>query len=573
MAEFWVRPKGSARGSADFVGWKELENAINAGTVTYGDRVEHDASQGPFGQLDRADYPCGAGATSALDYLSSGGVMFGTSQGANSKASGITFSFQNATGQAVVDMSGGSLTDPTHRTVAAFRVRGEDIKVLGLHAKASKWNYLFSGSSPAGGTRLSGSGDAETKSRENMVLVVAGNGNVIEDCDLDGSSAFSRFGLYLAPSCDAEPNASPNKTTTVRRVTMHGVCNGFLVEPRGAKQSTSTYYDMHAGNRVIIEDCFSYDACWGVAPGMSKAPYNSQAHGNGGGAYGRWYGTRELIIRRFEGTGGFQDGLATGSAAYSIIDDCYIHDLGDPSYQYWEYDGTVKQWVLKTKSNSTEGNAIKLGLGSRDGTGPLVWLGDDGIIGGDLKVDEVRNIVIRCRIRNVRGMGITGNSGRGLFIHGNEIYDTGSQGIGLFVVNTNEGWFFVSNNFVRKLTTDPSNFAFSVQSHCRVEAHNNVFWSNPDVSTQRDVSYTGSTLIKSNNLLVTGRINGSAWGAAGADLPKQTPAWIDGVGLGQGDPLRVAGNRAAILRARSYGANRNRLGEHWATGVMPVGCY
>lgn len=584
MPTFYFAPKhfsggnGSGSNASNPIkGFAALNAAMVGGTIQAGDLCIAVGTQGPFTVSELADFPNTSRATKSqrFDFIDlAGGILLGSSQGLTSSLSGRTLDFQDV----LIDMSGqGNLdTDQATRMVAVIRFRGEDYTVKNIRTKSGNYNYLFGGAtSTAGSVRIAGTAgaDAEARSLENIGIVMLGNGWTLDTAKTDGNNAFSQYGIVFGPSGSTQSGASNGKTCTARNFEMWGSAHGFHCQPYG----TGVAYQVKPGTKLVLENGYAHDPCWGRTPDMAIAPYNAQAHGNGGGVQGVWQG--RALIKDFHATGGFQDGLAVGSAVGTVVKYPNIHDIGVEDYQYWSWNATSLLWQLTTVANNAEGNGVKMGLGNRDGVSPSTWLGSDGTPGGEINVDELRNILIGGQIQRVKAFGVSANGGRGGVIHGTEIYDTGNTSIALFVSSAFRGQWMVSNCFVRKLTSDPGNFCLNVQANIAAEVYNCIFWSNPAVSTQRDVQMTAGTVTrKGGNLLVTGRVNGN-WSSVpgGADLPVQVPNWTIGSGLSSTDPLRGLGVRDAITRLRTHGVNKNGQGNYWPRKngliAVPPGCY
>jgi len=580
MATWWVRgvqySGGTNDGTSDanaFIGTKRLSDKLNDGTVQSGDTVEFSNTNGPFTIAEAADWPASVGITTALSNTSAGGIILGSAQGAASSLSGRRLSMQNGTGQAHIDYRGATATG--QRAVAALRLRGEDWTLSAPKITAPNWAYIRSST---GSTRIAGptvGGDAEQASFENIGLMALGSGFTIEDFDLSGGFGWCRYALYVGVNASQVSGASNNKQVTIRRGQLYGCHSGFQIQPFGPT-GTDNDYEMRPGTRLLLHDVFIDQACWGIYPGELIKARNAAGHGNGGGMLGRWAG--RAIMRDFEATGEYQDGFAMGFDSGVICLRPYIHDIGIPLIDEWQW-GT--SWTLQTGLANGEGNGVKMGLSSATGTGvpPTTWLGTDGTSSGletNINLPELRNILHGARIVNCQGMGVTSNNSSGAFIGSCEIFDTGRQGIALFMPAGKVGNFFLHNNFIRKLTSEPTNAPLHIQAGCRVWAYNNVSYSNQAVGTQRDVIIDSTSgLVKDKNLLVTGRIGGSnaaGWNTAN-DISVQVPPWTDGAGLPAGHALRTAGTRAGIQAARSHGANRSRSGALWPAGNLPLGCY
>lgn len=585
MATYICKGKGTVSGLNNggagndaFNGTKALANAINAGTVHGDDIVRF---EGAFGLAEMADWPCGRLVSEKLQANTPGhgGVYFGTGMGSTSTASGIRFEFTGPNGQSTWDMAGA--TSETERMVAALRIQGEDITVDSVDIRPADWNYIFGA---AGATRIAGvsaATDAEQRSDENMGLMLMGNGNTVDGGTIDGtgsSSRFCRFGVYKCPSQANVSGASSNKTGYTRNLTVRGVGSGGQCQPfGGGSQANGDMYDLKPGTREYFHDLVISGGAWGISPTyLTSGAGNAAKHGNGWGISGRFFGGAEIYDCNV--SGGFQDGFGVGVAAGAVVRDNYIHDLNQQTVTWWVWNTTTAKWEQATVADNHEGNGIKFGLLNKDGGSPTTWLGDDGTIpalGDNLRVAEMRNIIVRNRIYRVNGAGITSNMSRGGVVHANEIDSTGGTGLLLVGMSGQEpGNVWISNNFVRK-----KDLAYSYQNDClRIEAqyrvwlYNNILWSDPATSSYDLYNESSLALVSAGNLLVTGRTRGSTAYSGSSDLAAQTPAWTQGVGLASSSPILGAGSPLAF-DARTYGITRNRMKARFTLAAPNVGPY
>jgi hypothetical protein len=480
------------------------------------------------------------------------------------------------------DMRGA--TTNSQRMIAALRIKGEGITVTGFKCYPPDWAYICDHSVDPPTTRIAGvsGSQAEQMSNENCGLFVFGNGNTIEDCEIDGSDGWCRYGIMMFVSGAGISDASDDTIGYLRNNTVIGVLTGMECQQYGGGGTGNSAYALEKPTFVHIYGNLIHTPCWGRSTiHLPTGSGNSAAHGNGIGVQGRYFGG--CLVYRNEIYGDTQDGIACGSACGVMVLENYIHDLGQDNYDEWYYNTGSARWDTRNVTSSTEGNGIKLGLNARDNIGPTTWLGTDGTASTStltLMVAECRNIAARNVIRNVNGSGITLNAGRGCVIHANEIIDMRGVGINLTLSpqTGNRGQVIVSHNFVKKLSGDSSggtsNFCISCNTGNYVHMYNNVFWSNNSISTNRDCRWAGATLVgKDKNVMVTNRADGSGYSTSGdmdatARTDAQTyvqttvstgPISFSGGGYASGSLLNAGTDRRASTR--SFGCARNLLGE------------
>lgn len=544
MADWYWTPAaitgGTNVGTAanPYRGFKMVADQIAAGVIQGGDNVYRVVGSGPIAMADRAQFPANTTAeTSSLgSSLNSSvhGPMAGTSFGATSLASGIRFFMQSTMTDPAID--GRGVTANSERMQAVLRLRGENIEVHDLCGYTSDWNYIRRSD---GTTRIAGTSstsDAEDRSIENCGLMIMGNGNKVYNTKIDGLGKHSRAALYMAVMVSSNAGSSQYRTNIVDGFEVWGAANGVSVQPQGGG------WDMCRGQKVYVRNGKAHTGGWGRETGMPAGGYNAQKHGNGIVVVGKYFGGAE--VHDCEVTGSYQDGIVLAGGTSLVGRDCYIHDLGSATNQFWQWNTGTARWELTPVAASTEGNGVKAGLGTYDGTSPTTWLGEDGTDGGSLLVPEVRTVLLRMRIYRVAGIGITTNQGRGILIHACEIDDSGESGISIDA-GSRVGNYWLSNNFVRKVDTQPSKFALRLTANARIcGMFNNILWSNPAVSGQLDIGWESTQAMpagmKDKNLLVTGRKSGANYPSVG-DLAPQTPVWTQGIGLSAGSSLRGAG--------------------------------
>ena len=541
-----------------FRGFKKVSDEIAAGNISGGDNVYRVIGSGPLAMGDREQFTANSTAvTAAMSTalnVAGQGPMAGTSFTASSLASGIRFFMQSTMADPAID--GRNITTNAQRMQAVLRLRGEDIEVHDLCGYAGDWNYIRDGS---GNTRIAGTSstsDAEDRSQENIGLMIVGNGNRVSRAEIDGNSKHCRAGIYMAAMVDSVAGASTNKLNIVEDCEVYGANGGISVQPQGGG------WDLKSGQRTLIRRCYTHSPCWGREGAMAIAGYNALAHGNGIVLVGKYWGGGEVYDCEIEGQ--YQDALVLAGGTSLVGRDNYIHDVGQANtYQLWQWNTTTSTWNLSASLTNPHGNGIKAGLNTYDGTSPTTWLGTDGSLTSDssnqLQVPEVRTLLVRNRIYRCRAFGIATNNSRGTFIHANEIDDTGNSGI-VLQPGARVGNYWVSNNFVRKNDTEPSNFALEVLANSRVALLNNIFWSNINVSTQRDIRWNTalSVIVKDKNLLVTGRTGGTGTYPTTGDLTPTTPNWTLGDGTTTASLIGVGSTRTP--EARSYGASRKMTG-------------
>lgn len=587
MSIFWVKPKGQGAGLKDgsslanaIDGTKALKTLIDNGTI----RGIHDIYfVGGFTLAEMVDWAGGSGSGVAAgtrlyaNNPGNGGIWFGSSQGSTSTASGLRFHWSTPEGQAVFDMRGA--TSVAERMVAAFYARGEDITLINPHIYPGTWDYV----GVNGTTRIAGSSassDAENRSDENNGIILLGNGNVIDGGLIDGTLSterFCRFGVLKGPSQKNVSNASAYKTGIIRNLIIKGVGSGGITQPfGGGSTANGDLYDLRPGTRELMYGVKISDGAWGYSSGrLSTTGGNAAKHGNGWGVSGRFFGGFEFYDSEI--TGQYQDGFGCGVAAGAVCRDNYIHDLNSQSVKWWIWNVSTGKWELDSVTDNTEGNGVKTGLLNKDGGSPSVWLGTDGVIpsnGDNCRVAELRNLILRNRIINVNGAGITSNMSRGCVYHANEI--DGAHHAGILLVSMsgqNPANIWISHNFIRKVGLAYSNNAdcLRIESQYRVWLYNNILWSDPNATAYDLYHGTSQAVVSKGNLLVTGRTRGNAYNGAN-DLASQTPSWTPGVGLHPSSPLRGAGTPDAF-NARTYGMTRNRLKQRFDLTNPNVGPY
>jgi hypothetical protein len=449
MVDRTVSPKGSVSpggdglaGNTPINGWAALNTMINAGTIVAGDRVIVDGTRGTYGAADFADFPQTAAASTAtgipnLTNTGGGGIVVGTAQGVTSKACGITFDFRGSGVQAVVDGSGQGTTNAT-RQAYGMLFWGESMRILWPVIKACKRDYL----TPMINTAAGGN-QPETLSYENIALAVFGNGNYIYEPDLDGGSAFSRYGLHvLLSTSPMSANHSKHTVCSIIRPRIVGSFHELRVDPGGPGSSGTILKD---GTVLIIEDPTLLDPCWGRRPGDPVGAYNAASHGG-----------HVSISGAFRGRGSMKGGVLSGNCQDSIdmvtseflLEGTLIQDVSSVDPTIWLWSGT--SWGLGTRAGR-DGNGVKAGLTGLDGTSPSAWLGTDGTPGGSSSVPEACNIIRGLTIRRVSGYGITNNGTKGLDVGYTEIVDAELGGIGLQASTGNN---FVHHSYVTlKATT------------------------------------------------------------------------------------------------------------------------
>jgi hypothetical protein len=457
MPTFYCRPVGEVAAggngqsmSTAFNGFSDLQSRGLALTAV-GDTI---VFTGTF-TIAEYTYNTNTNFTITQGILSSWyvGPMLGNNSVSTSTARGRVFDFR----QAVVDMRGATTNEK--RMSAGLIIRGEGLTVWGGTFYAPNWNYLFDDAIGRTSTRVPwnagmGSGDAtltEQASWENGGLLVAGCGNTVDSVTIlgaQGSSGWCRHGLMMHVSNAGMGSATANLTNTIKSCTVSGSLTAISATAFGVGGSA-----IMAGTRVKVYSNYVFDPVWGWPVGYTRDEYNAGQHGNGIEFSLQGKGLVDCYSNRI--TGNFQDGLDFGGASECNGYNNTITDIGDANLKHWQWDstgaitGTANTWWLKDRSNS-EGNGIKMGLAS-EGTGsiaPTTWLGSDGTAGSDnLMVKEHGNRVWGNTILRCNQSGITANSGRGMYIHANEIIDTKGMGINVFV--NSAGNHCITNNYVK----------------------------------------------------------------------------------------------------------------------------
>lgn len=234
MADYRVQPKASGYTGGDGSSWtnalscKQASDLVTAGTIKAGDRVLF-GSAGVFGLSDAADFPCATALATGISggTQTGGGIVFGTHQGTQSKASGIVF---DGTGQgAPAKFRMGGTRTMAERQIYALGFRGEGMTIRGFDIQTADTDYLNNI-----GTNVT---DPETLSFENLGIAVFGGGNTIEDNLIDGNAGpngFSRYGLYvLLPVDQMGSSYGRHLRTIVRRNSVQGCFHNLRIDPGG----------------------------------------------------------------------------------------------------------------------------------------------------------------------------------------------------------------------------------------------------------------------------------------------------------------------------------------------------
>lgn len=487
--------------------------------------------------------------------------IFGTNQVSTSSASGRIFDFRAAT----IDMRGA--TANTQRMNAGLIIRGESMTILGGLFIAPDWNYLFNDAIGTLSTRVPwnagmGSGDgtlSEQASWENGGLIVAGCGNTVDGVTINGAygnSGWCRHGLMMYISNSGMANATQNLTNTIKNCVVRGALTPISATAFGSGGSIIV-----PGTKIRIHDNLVTDPIWGWPAGYVRDEYNAGAHGNGIEVVLQANGLCDVWNNRI--IGNFQDGLDFGAAGMCNGFSNYIADIGDPFIRHWQWDASLNSgagaWWLKYRAN-TEGNGIKMGLAA-EGTGsvaPSTWLGSDGTAGSTtLMTKEQFNRAWGNTILRVNSIGITNNSGRGCFIHANEIIDAKAGGINLF--STTAGNHCVTNNYV-KLRDDANNTAAALY-HGNLQRGiviNNILDGGANTACYDYFYVNGAvTITKTNNVYVRNRIGGTPPADTVAIASPGTLAWTQGQGLPSGHAYYTSGKGDVDLVSKMA---RGRMG-------------
>lgn len=559
MATKYVAPKGTvaAGGNGSLAtpwnGILEMTNAL-AGSTAVGDTIEFMGNKGPFGLADAADFPNVTAINAALNSGTlSSGIKIGTAYGTTSPAAGRIFQFRGSTGQAIVDMRGATMN--SQRMTAALTFLGEGIQVLNPWVYCPTWAYLLD---PAdGSTRIAGpSSNPEQLSIENIGIQVHGNGGVVDGARVIGWTAthggWSRAGIFCNSANAAVGSTSPRLTNIVRNCKVTGCMNGVYHSPGGAGG-----YDMAAGQRLKVHNNELLAPVWGARVNAPIDEFNAGSHGNGVEVIGKFGGGMGEVYNNHV-SGNWQDGIDLASSYGTIAYNNYLHDIGDATLLLWQWNASTSRWNVGPVTN-TNGNGIKLGLSSMDGTGPTVWMGTDGVAGGSLNVPEQLNAAVGNRIYRVNALGVASNTAKGCYIHANEIVDAKSVCISLLSLGA-VGNQCVTHNYCKLSSDAPANSsAVVVGTNNRVVFANNIVVTDPTKS-HFEVNWPSSTgIVKGVNLMATGRFAGGNYSTTN-DLANRVPTWTPGVGLPAGDAALTAGTRALWQTTKHFRAHADMWG-------------
>lgn len=594
MAQVWFRRagagtsglnNGTSRANA-YQGIKKLDDVLRAGSISVSDTLTFDETSGPLDLTDRGQFAANPNSQATgfnfdTQMFNTGcGIQLGTGMGSTSYMSGRTINWNGSWTNPSLDMR--NIASNAQRMMAGIRIFGESITVNDFYGHAPDWPYLRTSANPSNVPGTSSSQDAETISDENVCLLVGGNGNKVLNFYTDGGAGTRNWCLvgmmYMLSNINVAGDSNNLSGEIVGR-TKRSFSGIDVVEYGGTAThgiAKNTFVDVH--------DCVVESCVWGVNPGMTIRGYNGSRHGNGFRARGILRGG--CLFRDSEVTGEFQDG-AVNLAYANTFRDLYIHDIGPAVNTYWQWNATSGLHELVTTAFAGEGNGLKLGLGNYDMGGPSTWLGDDGTFGGtgsqQFKVDEVRAIVLRCKVQNVTGAGITSNNSRGCAIISCEVWDSGSHGIICTIGSSgNVANYWLQNTLVRKFATDPNNFAMYVGPRARMHMYNNVLWSNPSISTQRDISWDSVfTPIKDKNLLVTGRTSGGVTYPTTGDLTNtgdrafagMSSGYTFGSGFAAGHSCKTAGTSTPFNASRTVGSRMGADRVAFPTTTPPIGPY
>lgn len=582
MTDFYVQPKstgytgGNGSSPTNAFSVKQAYDAIEAGTIKAGDRVAFCGGSGIFTLADRSEWPSALAANGLFASgewaANMGGICFGQTRALSSKASGIWFDGRGDGAQSYINMSGGRTA--AERQVAAIRWLGEDIRVTGFKIRSPDYDYVTARNINAPG----GSNQPETLSYENIGLYVFGNGNTIEDCQVNGSDGFGtlnamgRYGILAnIPNDLMGSSYSRHKRTTMRRNTVEGFFHNFRVDPSG-----SGGYVMRAGTELLIEDNVSLNPQFGRRPGAPNTDpnyaYNAAVHGGHASIAGRWLGRAFFLDNTCIGMA--QDGIDAIGMGISVNWNTFKEILGNNvTALFW--DGA--NWTYSTPV-ARSGTAIKLGLGAAGagGTPPTSWMGTDGVRGGSFDCIEDANRAIGNKIYHTTSGGITGNGSGGHFIAYNEICDTEGSGILCYPDGTKNGTYFVLNNYVRLAQTNiPQAGCLDTTGAPRIYQYNNIFDSGVNAAARNAWDWnqratSGPAVVSKKNVYVNGRkqfFNSSVALDQSQDInagaATSIAGWVDGQGFPLGHALQGLADAECLRTARSagmmYDANRKRI--------------
>jgi hypothetical protein len=570
MAQYRVAPKSYAGSGGNGSTWtpgasgpmtvKQMADAIAAGTIVASDEILFAGSHGQYTLSDASDWPNAGTAGQAISQGSTnaGGIIFGTSQGTASKASGITFNGMGDGARAYFNMAGA--TTRTQRQAYALAFRGEGMRIFGFQVRAADWDYIAEvNTAPPGGTN-----QAETLSWENIGMFIFGNGNTVEDCIIDCYSgvgslrAMSRYGLGFMLS--TEPMGASfgrHLKTIVRRNLITGAFMGLRVDPGGPGSSGSA---LRSGCTVEVYSNKIMRPVFGRRATDPDQPFNAASHGG--------HASLAFIAK---GSSCFNDNYMAGDCQDACdlicngLDVCWnvVEDVQAINPTIWTWTGSA--WV-QAAPVARQGNGLKLGLSGLEGTPPTSWLGTDGT-SGSLGV-ELAQRVVGNKIRRVSSIGITSNASGGHFIAHNEVIDAGTACFATFGISGSN--FFLAHNYGRLADSSLSGSGVLDTSTAgvRVTEYNNIWNAGPNAATRNayDAVYRqGTTGARTGvkNVFVTGRrsyFNSSPTNVFGNDVNAgnaQSINYVEGKGFPSGDVLQGQGSSAWFEECRSANMSRD----------------
>jgi hypothetical protein len=539
-------------GATTYIGTLAARTAMHAGTWD-GDTLYF---IGTFGAADRGQFPSNtaAGTTLSTNPLAAGGVTFGTTAYATSKACGVTFDFTNVTSW---DMRGGSA--PLNRCYAAFTAVGERIKVLlGVNTRiiCPDFNYIAAAVAPGALTY------ADTFSFENNGIVLIGNGNSVigpsaplsDGYQIDGMKmwALNGIGMYVV----GHASATKHLTNIIDGVNVQG-CSTNIDVNYSALNSSILFFDVS----VMVKGCRHGIPSWG-GPGVNQCVNHSGDVSVEGNYKGKVY----YIGNSHEHGSPVQDTaqIITSGAfiAFNSIKNSSCAAMVSGGVTYWRNMGIGLPWALAVDTTTTS-NAFKLGLGDYDsatGSGgatvPTSWLGNDGTLGTASFAIELNNIVFANTIDGAY-IGITFNGCTGMAILCNRIRNCWYAGC-LTAVNANA---FIAGNYLHCMA---SSLSFSGALQCttsvRMYSYNNVCDNDNTGGNCWDMTITPDEAVGSENagnVFGTGRVlvlgidryteANDPNGTTATDLSAYD--WDTGFPVGHW--LRGAGSRAYLTTLRT----------------------
>lgn len=529
MTDFYVAPRGADPGSLEtgeitepYNGIFSMNANLSSDTIA-GDIIKLLPTFGDFGLADLDMYPYTGGATTRMTESSyAGAPRLGSSRGASSSMSGRKIDFNGAR----INMTGAA--GGSRRYKACLLLTGEDIEVIDADILNGQWDIIAGGIVAPGGAV-----SADQISWENCGLMMDGVGNKVTGGTFHGNDAWAYANILMLIPNAGVGGVSANKKTTILNPNCRGAHWAVQVYPAGLGG-----YDIPAGTGLLIDGLVAHDGCFGRRVGTDPIGpgYSHSDHGGPIDITGKYYGLAE--VKNCDLSGPAQD--LVQSIGYGILFiDNYLHDASVLTFQCFRKSGS--NWTMQTITQRG-GNAFKLALGSYAGTSPTGWMLLDGVDGpDDLRTEEWMNFVIRNRIFNISGHGVSSNGGNGIAIHANEMWDVWSA-FDLFTVDASLANYFVTHNFCKHKTSGDANGSLAnFRVRARSWVYNNIFWAQ---AGKNDVLVSADSVFAAckKNKRANGTKGGSGTWPTSDNLADGIPSgYVIGSGFPGGDPLKTAG--------------------------------